>query len=379
MEDEGARVGENGNGPASTENRQGGAGAVGNSETGRGAPSNHMGPPAGFEGGNSIENNGVGNDASTATPQLSGGAPGRWSGEEAIDPALRVASDERKSAGYAWEQGRASSGQDAMGITSLMDAEKQVDGRVGNNGQQQQLGQAGGPSSAQRSTYGSALPSQMRRQEDMRRGSYQGQSQGQTGNGNAPVSLEDEYRRRESYAQQQQQQQYYQQQSGPGSQGQSRPPSSFDSRPAEGLASNLPQVLRNAPPSLTINPARATPTESDVRAVQSPREGYRNSEHPGSLNVPGYQEYMNRGVSRFATGAEQAAYRAGFEEAWEYRSKYLEDERASEFALAPIGISRPFQHGSDMGSLLFPPFRAIRTSLVEHVYRSANQFSPHDR
>jgi hypothetical protein len=153
--------------------------------------------------------------------------------------------------------------------------------------------------------------------------------------------------------QQQLQQQHYQQQnqqqSGTSSQGQGPP---------------RPEVLRNAPHSLSLNhplnSARSTNTtsESDVRAIgiQSPRDAYNRSQiqsqdHLGSgsgsgtlsVNVSnGYQELLNRGAGRFGTVAEQAAYRAGFEEAWEYRSKYMEDERASECAIVrdvPLSFS----------------------------------------
>lgn len=325
-----------------------------------------MGPPAGYVGNainkdsNGNGNNGTGSSTAAEHQRPVEGAPSRaWDDviDDAIDPILRAALDERSkehAAAYPWDQGQArAEGQpqaqqrpEAMGINSLMDAEKQ--------------------SQTQTDPRGSVVSSQnqSRRQEDPRRGgSYpsQGQGQGQgssffprpndgpgsNGNGNTPGSLEDEYRRRESqsYAMQQQlQQQHYQQQnqqqSGTSSQGQGPP---------------RPEVLRNAPPSLSLNhplnSARSTNTtsESDVRAIgiQSPRDAYnrnqiQSQDHLGSgsgsgtlsVNVSnGYQELLNRGAGRFGTVAEQAAYRAGFEEAWEYRSKYMEDERASECAI----------------------------------------------
>jgi len=293
------------------------------------------------------------NSAPGGPSQASSGGPGpggRW--EEAIDPALRAA-EERKAA-YAWENrgdqssGPRSAGQDAMGINSLMDADKQSE--------RPSFGadQVGGP----RSPY-PALPlsnTQLRRDEP-RRGEYEGPA-GQGSNGNKYQ----DYQRREiqeamlhQQQQQQQQQDQYQQQSSrpyyqsqqwqpsgqqggpPGAQGasSSRPNSTLDGRPIDEHISNLPQVLRNAPPTLAgMNTGRAGSGDNDGRTLQSPVvDGYRGGDHGSSLNMPGFQEYLARGLSRFSTGAEQAAYRAGFEEAWEYRTKYMEEERASELGL----------------------------------------------
>jgi hypothetical protein len=364
-ERERAEIDENvGNANGSAQSTEGRPGASPYERQGQGHTD--MGPPAGYAGNainkdsNGNGNNGTGSSTAAEHQRPVEGAPSRaWDDviDDAIDPILRAALDERSkehAAAYPWDQGQArAEGQpqaqqrpEAMGINSLMDAEKQ--------------------SQTQTDPRGSVVSSQnqSRRQEDPRRGgSYpsQGQGQGQgssffprpndgpgsNGNGNTPGSLEDEYRRRESqsYAMQQQlQQQHYQQQnqqqSGTSSQGQGPP---------------RPEVLRNAPPSLSLNhplnSARSTNTtsESDVRAIgiQSPRDAYnrnqiQSQDHLGSgsgsgtlsVNVSnGYQELLNRGAGRFGTVAEQAAYRAGFEEAWEYRSKYMEDERASECAI----------------------------------------------
>jgi hypothetical protein len=297
------------------------------------------------------------NSATGGPSQVSGGGPGpggRW--EEAIDPALRAA-EERKAA-YAWESrgdqpgGPRSAGQDAMGINSLMDVDKQSE--------RPSFGadQVG----AQRSPY-PALPlsnTQLRRDEP-RRGEYEGAA-GQGPNGNKYQ----DYQRREIqeamlHQQQQQQDQYQQQSSRPYYQSQqwqpssqqgnapgaqsassSRPNSTLDGRPIDEHLSNLPQVLRNAPPTLAgINTGRAGLGENDGRTLQSPVvDGYRGGDHGSSLNMPGFQEYLARGLSRFSTGAEQAAYRAGFEEAWEYRTKYMEEERASEWGCVTIDIGR---------------------------------------
>ena len=285
------------------------------------------------------------NSAPGGPSQTSGGGTGpggRW--EEAIDPALRAA-EERKAA-YAWESrgdqpnGPRSAGQDAMGINSLMDADKQ------NERPSFGADQAGG----QRSPYpGLPLSTTQLRRDEPRRGEYEGAA-GQGSNGNKYQ----DYQRREiqeamlHQQQQQQQQDQYQQQSSrpyyqsqpwqpsgqqggpPGAQSasSSRPNSTLDARPIDEHLSGLPQVLRNA----GMNTGRAGSGENDGRTLQSPVvDGYRGGDHGSSLNMPGFQEYLARGLSRFSTGAEQAAYRAGFEEAWEYRTKYMEEERASKW------------------------------------------------
>jgi hypothetical protein len=98
---------------------------------------------------------------------------------------------------------------------------------------------------------------------------------------------------------------------------------------------NLPEILRTAS-SRPHTPSRSSQPHSPLQSYHPydqssvPSNLTANGAGGQSTNAPIYMDQMVRGQQRFTSGPEQSAYRAGFEDGWEQRSRMVEGERSRE-------------------------------------------------